>query len=195
MFFSLFTPLSVEWPLTSDPRSALRRRSRVGARDDGIGVRDDRVGGLRKFSSSRERSELSIFLSTLHAPFSTVLNRTLDLSQLSTLHGSQEHTPHRKRSPPLKRGFRSIASRSAREAELARRSRTGIAKRYWPPKATGGSRPLVSEANSRSFSQLSTLHGSQENTLHRSSLIITHKYWIKGKGSGRLGVMVKEYVV
>ena len=28
----------------------------------------------------------------------------------------------------------------AREAELARRSRTGIAERYWPPKATGGSK-------------------------------------------------------
>ena len=84
--------------LDSESGFALRRRSRVGARDDGIGVRDDsigalrddRVGGLRKFSPSRERSELSIFLTTLHAPLSTVLNRTLecDLSRDLTLYGS-----------------------------------------------------------------------------------------------------------
>ena len=64
------------------------------------------------FSPSRERSELSIFLITLHTPLSTVLNRTLDNAlsaltnnlQRATYNGSQEHTPHRKRSPPLERG-------------------------------------------------------------------------------------------
>ena len=35
----------------------------------------------------------------------------------------------------LKRGLRSKTSRSAREAELARRSRTGATKWYWPAQA------------------------------------------------------------
>jgi len=104
--------------LSSSERA--RARSRIEP------LRDD-ICGLRKFSFSRERSELSFFLN----------------SPCSTLNGSQEHTPHRKRSPPLKRGLRSRASRSAREAELARRSRTGATKWCWPPKATGGSKEVI----------------------------------------------------
>ena len=73
----------------------------------------------------------------------------------------------------------------AREAELARRSRTGIAKRYWPPKATGDSRLLVSEANSRqrSFSKLSTLH-SPLIFCPRSGTGTTQSYWRHEKSRG-----------
>ena len=134
---SLHVILAISYP-GSRPfllRKSGGARSRIGA------LRDD-ICGLRKFSPSRERSELSFFLN----------------SPCSTLNGFQEHTPHRKRSPPAQAGIkiksrravlRSDASRSgswflpathnaqptavltAREAELARSSRTGIAKRYW----------------------------------------------------------------
>jgi len=57
------------------------------------------------FSPSRERSELSIFLITLHTPLSTVLKSTRPTAS----------------GPPRSSGdLRSRASRSAREAELAR---------------------------------------------------------------------------
>jgi len=76
-------------------------RSRIGA------LRDDRVGGLRKFSSSRERSELSISLITLHAPLSTVLNRTLDnaLSPLLPTTHNEQRTTDLKSTHPVGRGM------------------------------------------------------------------------------------------
>ena len=76
--FGASSPFTSSWQsLSQDPdlsysERAEERRSRIGA------LRDDRVGGLQKLSSSRERSELSFFLITLHAPLSTILKRTLD---------------------------------------------------------------------------------------------------------------------
>ena len=77
--------------------------SRIGA------LRDD-ICGLRKFSFSRERSELSFFLITLHAPLSMVLNSTLDnaLSRLfPTTHNEQPTTDFKSTRPTASAPHRS----------------------------------------------------------------------------------------
>ena len=75
-----------------------------------VSVANSRCSFSRVFLSfsSRERSER----------LDNALSRLLPTTH--TNNRPQVHTPHRKRSPPLKRGLRSRTSRSAREAELAR---------------------------------------------------------------------------
>ena len=92
---------------------------------------------------------------------------------------SRAYTPHRKRSPPLKRGLRSRAEerRDHREYEIEREGETEErGERNLKSEETLIFTPLtsyplplihlvvLSEANSRSLSPLSTLHGSQEDS-------------------------------